>query len=290
MTALGSYPCRLHPCWPGADNHHLAFGPGGFFDDMRHAHIFPGGGRVLDAQHVQPLVLTVNAVVGTHALFNLVDLAHLDLGDQVRVGDMGAGHAHHIDVAPFQNPRGLVRVLDVLRMQHRGLDHFLDPGGQVQKRLRRKAHVGDYVGQGVVGVTSRADHADKVEHAGVVVVLGDLFHVLMAQAIRVKLIPAQADAHAEIRADFSAHGLEHFEAETHAIFKTAAPFIGAFVDTRAPELVDHVLVHRRQLNPVQSTGFGPACGTGVVTDDPPDFFRLDGFACGPVHRLTYTGR
>ena len=57
------------------------------FRSVRQAHVFPAGGRVLDAEHVQALILTVDAVVGADALFDLVDLAHLDLGDQVRVGE-----------------------------------------------------------------------------------------------------------------------------------------------------------------------------------------------------------
>ena len=83
---------------------------------MRHAHVFAGGRGVLDAQHVQALVLAVDAVVGADALLDLVDLAHLDLGDQVRVGDVRASHADHVHVAAFEDARGLVRVLDVLRV------------------------------------------------------------------------------------------------------------------------------------------------------------------------------
>jgi hypothetical protein len=252
---------------------------------VRHAHVFTGGGGVLDAQHVQALVLAVDAVVGADALLDLVDLAHLDLGDQVRVGDVGAGHADHVHVAAFEDARGLVRVLDVLRVQHRDLDHFLDAGRQVQERLRRVAHVRDDVGQGVVGVAARADHADEIEHAGVVVVLGDLLHVLVGQAVRVELVAADTHAHAEVVADFGAHGLEHFQAELHAAFEGAAPFVGTLVDPWAPELVDHVLVHRRQLDAVQATGLGAARSLRVVADHAPDLFRLDGFAGGAVHRL-----
>ncbi|MNG16464.1 hypothetical protein D3C84_1003820 [compost metagenome] len=72
----------------------------------------------------------------------------------MRVGDVRAGHADHVDVTAFQNTGCLVRILDVLRVQHRNLDHFLDTGGQVQERLRWITHVGDNVGQGVVGVAT----------------------------------------------------------------------------------------------------------------------------------------
>ena len=154
VATLGRDTCRLHAGRATADDHHLAFHTGGFLDDVWYAHVFTAGGGVLDAQHVQPLILAVDAVVGADALLDLVDLAHLDLGDQVRVGHVRAGHADHVDVAAFEDARGLVRVLDVLCVQHRHLDHFLDAGRQVQEGLRREAHVGDDVGQGVVGVAT----------------------------------------------------------------------------------------------------------------------------------------
>ncbi|MCY1530661.1 hypothetical protein D9M68_658570 [compost metagenome] len=154
MAALCRYPRGFHAGRPAADHHHLALRPGGFLDDVRHAHVLAGGRGVLDAEDVEALVLAVDAVVGADALLDLVDLAHLDLGDQVRVGDVRAGHADHVHVAAFEDAGGLVRVLDVLRVQHRHVDHFLDAGRQVQEGLRRVAHVGDHVGQGIVGVAT----------------------------------------------------------------------------------------------------------------------------------------
>ena len=287
VPAFGRHPRRFHARRASAHNHHAAFGAGGLLNDVWHAHVFAGGGGVLNAQHVQPLILTVDAIVGAHALFDLIDLAHFDFRDQVRVSDVGTGHADHVHITAFQDARGLGRVFDVLCVQHRRLDHLLDARRQVQERLRRVAHVRDDVGQRVVGVAARADHADEIQHAGVVVILCNLLHVLVAQAIGVKLVAAQANAHTKIRADFGTHRFEHFKAKTHAVFKTAAPFVGAFVDARAPELVDHVLVHRRQLHAVQPTCLGPARGAGVVADDAPDFFGFDGFAGGAVHRFAH---
>src|SRR5471032_7453 len=286
VPPLSGHPCRFHVRRTGTDHHDLAFHARGFLDDVRHAHVFTGGRSVLDAQHVQALVLTVDTVVGADALLDLVDLAHLDLGDQVRVSDVGAGHADHVDVAAFQNACGLVRVLDVLRVQDGRLDHFLDPGSQVQERLRWITHVGDNVGQGVVGITTRAHDTDEIDHAGGVVILGDFLHVLVAQAIGVEFIAADTNADAEVRADFLAHGLDHFQPEAHAIFEAAAPLIGALVDARAPELVDHVLVHSGQFNAVQATGLGAGCSAGIVADHAPDFFRFDGLAGRAVHRFT----
>ncbi len=290
MATFGRYPRGFHPGRAGTDHHDFAFGPGGFLDDVRHAHVFTGGRGILDAQHIQALILAVDAVVGADALFDLVDLAHFDLGDQVRVGDVRTGHADHVHITTFQNARSLVRVLDVLRVQHGNLDHFLDTGRQVQERLRRVTHVGDHVGQGIVGIATRTHHANKVEHAGVVVILGDLLHVLVGQAVRVELVATQAHAHTEVVTDLGAHGFEHFQAELHAALESAAPFVGTLVDPWAPELVDHVLVHGGQFHTVQATGLGAFGGAGVVADHAPDFFRFDGLAGSTVHRLTHAGR
>ena len=290
VATFGSHAGRFHAGRAGTYHHHFALHAGGFLDDVRHAHVFTGRCGVLDAQHVQALVLAVDAVVGADALLDLVNLAHLDLGDQVRVGHVRTGHADHVHVAAFKDACSLVRVLDVLRVQHRNLDHFLDAGRQVQERLRRVAHVGDDVGQGVVGVATRADHADEVEHAGGVVVRGDLLHVFMAEAIGVELVTADTHAHAEVVTDLGAYGLEHFQAKLHAAFEGAAPFVGTLVDPWAPELVDHVLVHGRQFHAVQAALFGATCRLRVVADDAPDLFHLDGFAGGTVHGFTDTRR
>ena len=230
MTALGAYVCRFHAPWATAHDDYLAFGAFAFLDNMRQPHVFTCGRGVLNTQHVESLVLPVDAVVGTHALLNLVDLAHLDFGDDVRVGNMSTGHTHQVHVATFKNTLGLIGVLDVLGMDDRHVDHFLDPRGQVQEGLRRKRHVGNDVGQGVVRITARAYHAEVVDHAGGVMIGRDALHLLVVEAIGVELVPGNAQAHHEVIAHLGAHRLDHFHAKTHAIFETTAPFILAFVD------------------------------------------------------------
>ena len=44
----------------------------------------------------------------------------------------------------------------------------------------------------------------------------------MAETVRVELVTTDTQAHAEVRTDFLAHGLDHFQTETHAVFETAA--------------------------------------------------------------------
>ncbi len=76
VATFSRHTSRFHPGRTGTDHHDFALHPGRFLDDVRHAHVFTGSRGVLDAQHVQALVLTVDAVVGADTLFDLVDLAH----------------------------------------------------------------------------------------------------------------------------------------------------------------------------------------------------------------------
>ena len=198
---------------------------------------------------------------------------------------MRPGHPHQVDVATFEDAVGLGRVLDVLGVDHRHADHFLDARGQVQEGLRRIGHVGNDVGQGVVGVTAGADHAEEVHLAGGIVVGGDGLHVVVGQAIGVELVAADAHAHHEVVADLGTHRLEHLQAKAHAALEGAAPGVLALVDAGAPELVDQVLVHGGQLDPIETALLGPASGLGEVTDDAPDFLLLDGLAGGAMDRF-----
>ena len=287
VAAFGSDAGRLHAAGAPAHHHDLALGALALLDDMGQAHVLPRGGGVLDAQHVEALVLAVDAVVGAHALLDLVDLPHLDLGDDMRIGDMRPGHAHQVHIAAFQDTLGLVGVLDVLGVDHRHADHVLDARRQVQEGLRRVGHVGNDVGERVVGVAAGADHAEEVHHAGGIVVGGDLLHVVVGEAVRMKLVATDAHAHHEVVADLGAHRLEHLHAEAHAVLEAAAPLVLALVDPRTPELVDQVLVHGGELDAVEAAFLGPARGLGEITDDAPDLLLLDGLAGGAVHRLAY---
>ncbi|MNT23684.1 hypothetical protein D3C72_1591120 [compost metagenome] len=105
-----------------------------------------------------------------------------------------------------------------------------------------------------------------------------------------EFVTTDTHAHAEVCADFCTHSLEHFQAKLHPALKTTAPFVRTLVDTRAPELVDHVLMHGRQFDAVQATFFGPTGCLRVIANHPPDFLRLDGLAGSTVHGFTNTRR
>ncbi len=94
------------PAGPAPTTTTLRFGPRELLDDVRHGRpCIARGGRVLDAQHVQALVLAVDAVVRADALLDLVLAAVADLDHHVRVGDLRARHADQVDHAAFASRR-----------------------------------------------------------------------------------------------------------------------------------------------------------------------------------------
>ena len=96
VSALARDPRRLETGGAGADDDDLAPRAGRFLDDVRHRR-FAAGRGVLHAQHVEARVLPVDAVIGAHTLLDLVFAAVADLDHEVRIGDLGARHADHVD-------------------------------------------------------------------------------------------------------------------------------------------------------------------------------------------------
>src|SRR3546814_15364308 len=65
---------------------------------MRHGRLAPGR-RVVNAERLVALVDAVEAVGGADAGADLPLAAGGDLVDDVRVGEVGAGHADHVELA-----------------------------------------------------------------------------------------------------------------------------------------------------------------------------------------------
>ena len=85
---------------------------------MRHGLLAAGGG-VLDAQRVAADIDAVDAIAGADALADVVDAAFHQLRDDMRVGDVGAGHGDHVDMALGDRAVGGVQVGDALGVEHR---------------------------------------------------------------------------------------------------------------------------------------------------------------------------
>ena len=290
MTALRCDSRRFQTARPTANNHHVTNHASRFLDDMRQAHVLTRRGGILNTQNVQTLVLAINAIVGANTLANLIHLIHFDLGNEMRISNMRSSHTNKIHITCFNDAFRLVRIFDVLRVNHRHIHHFFDACRQVQERLWRITHVGDYIRQGVVCVTTRTHHTKIIHHACGIVILRDLFHIVVVQTVWVKFISRNTHSHHKIWADFFSHCFQNFHAEFHATFKGSAPFVRAFVHSWRPKLVNHMLVNRRQFDTIQTAFFGTTSRLHEIADNAPDFFYFDHLTGRAMHRFTNTRR
>jgi hypothetical protein len=127
---------------------------------------FPADGRVVDALGVAGVVDRVEAVTRPDAGPDAVLLAGLHLGDQVRIGDLRAGHADQVEQSFAQGvPRG-GDVGDAGRVHHRDGEAALDLAGEVQVRAERGADGRDGLRQGRVALDGAVDGADEVDAVG----------------------------------------------------------------------------------------------------------------------------
>ena len=146
-TRAASRPAGL-----GADDHDFAGRVGAAGDDVWHGPLTRSGG-VLHTQDVLAEILAVDAIVCSDATSDTqVFLAVADLGQHVWVGDVGPGHAHHVNPTLRQYALGLSGIANALGMHDRHFRYRLDAGGEVHEWLRRQCHGGHAIGQGVMGV------------------------------------------------------------------------------------------------------------------------------------------
>ncbi len=135
MAALGGDTRRLQAAGTGADDHHLALGPSVFDDDVRHRRL-AAGRRIVDAQRLAALVDAVEAIGGADAGADLVLAALHHLRHDVRIGDVGAGHADHVELAGGDGVARGGDVGDTRRVEDRELRRRPHLAGEVEMRRR----------------------------------------------------------------------------------------------------------------------------------------------------------
>ena len=86
----------------------------------------------------------VDAVVGADALADLVGAAFQQLAHEMGIGDMGAGHRHHVHMALGHGAGRGRDVPDSRGMEDGNVGLRLDGAGEVEERRRRKGHVGQH--------------------------------------------------------------------------------------------------------------------------------------------------
>ena len=162
MAALGAHACCLQTCGASADDQHFALRGGGC-NRVGQGEFAPGG-RVVYAIGLAPGINAVQAKVAAHAGAYGVFAAFQNFAHDVRVGHVGAGHAHHIELAAGNRVARGVHVLDFGGVEDRHIHVRAQAGGKVQ--VRRAAHAlhRNHIGQARVGINMAADDVQKIHH------------------------------------------------------------------------------------------------------------------------------
>ena len=180
---------RLEPRRPCADHHHLAFRPTRLFDYMRHCR-FARSGCVLHAQHIQAVILAIDAIVRADALLDFVFTPVANLDDHMRIGDLCPRHADEVDHPRSQQALRLPCIADALRVHDRNLHDRFDAGGQMNERLRRQRHRRHAVRQRVMRIGARSDHAEIIDEPCLRHRLRDLLQLLVIEPIFMEFVAA----------------------------------------------------------------------------------------------------
>jgi hypothetical protein len=104
---------------------------------------FAARGGVVDASGAAAFVDAVEAVGGANAGAHFILAALGDLLADVRVGDVGTGHADHVELAFGHGVAGGGHVVDARGVKHRELRLGANLAGEVEVRGRRHAGDGD---------------------------------------------------------------------------------------------------------------------------------------------------
>ena len=165
MATLSANARGFQACGARADDQHFALGR------CRRNRVgqgeFAPGGRVVDAIGLATRVNAVQAEVATYAGAYGVFAAFQNFAHDVRVGHVGAGHAHHVKLAAGNRMACGVHVLDLGSVEDRHVDVLAQAGRKVQ--VRRAAHAlhWNYIGQARVGINMATDDVQKIHQARV---------------------------------------------------------------------------------------------------------------------------
>ena len=122
-------------------------------------------GGVVHAERLAAEIDAVDAVAHADAGPDLALAALRDLARDMRVGDVRAGHADHVELAGRDRVARGGDVLDARGVEHRELGRLADLAGEIEMRRRARAHAGDHVRERLVGVDVAADHVEEVDEA-----------------------------------------------------------------------------------------------------------------------------
>ena len=139
MAPLGEHAGSLQPSRPAPDDDGPT-SPGGPWNDMRHGG-FPAGRGVLNTKRLSAGIDPVNTIAGAYALADVVGPPFDKLPNDVGIGDMGARHGDHVDMAIIHGACSRGDIRDARGMEDRQIG--LRPNGarKIEEGRHRKRHV-----------------------------------------------------------------------------------------------------------------------------------------------------
>ena len=204
------------------------------------------------------------------------------------IGEVGAGHADHVEFAALDGVARRRDILDPRCVEGRHPRRSPHLPRKIEMRRRARTHAGNDVGERLLGVDMPADHVDEVDEAGGREALRDRDSLLAAQSPVPVFVAGHAGADEEAVADAVPDGGEHFEAEAHAVVERPAVVVVALVGGRRPELVDQVAV-AFELEAIEACSFHAFGAVGVSLDDPGDVPILHDLREGAMGGLAHVG-
>ena len=187
---------------------------------------------------------------------NLGSASAARLGDEIGVGEEGAGHADHIGASVGQDRFGHVGGVDPVRGDDRDPDFGAQPSGQPGEGATRNRG-----GNGRHPCLVPADACVQDRGARRLDGLGKLDHLGPGRAIGDKVDQRDPVDHDEIRSDSRAHAAHHLDRQADAVFIAAAPAILAPVGMPHDELIEEIPLGPHHLDAVIS-GLAGAGGGG----------------------------
>ncbi len=283
MAALAGDARRFEPRRPGANHHDLPRRSLGALDIVGQGGLAAGGG-IVDAEGAKAVIDAVDAIGGADAGTDILFAPGGDLVDDMGIGDVGAGHAHHVQLAAGHRMARRSDVADARGMEDREFRRLLHLADEIQMGRRGHAGDGNDLGQRRVMIDMAADDVEEIHLAGGDDAAADLQPFVLADALVPILVRHQAGADDEVRPHGLAHGVDHAEGEAQAVIEGAAILVRALVGGRRPELVHQVAV-AFEFDAIEAGGLHALRGRGILPDDPLDVPILDLLGNGAVGGL-----
>ena len=126
-----------------------------------------------------------------------------DLADDMGIGDVGARHADHVELALGDCVARRRDIVDARGVKHRELGRGPDFAREIEMRRGRHAGHRDDVATRALMLDVAADDVEEVDHAGILEASGRSRGLVLAETLLPVLVGDQAEADDEIGPDAS---------------------------------------------------------------------------------------